>query len=502
VRYLLPETRPILEQTYGVIVYQEQVMQIAVEVAGFSMAEADVLRKAMGKKKLEVMVEQKEKFISGAERRGVDRGKARELWDYIEPFAGYGFNKSHSVAYAMLAYKTAYLKAHHPVAFMAAMLNSELSTSDAIAKYVKECRAMGIEVLPPDSNLSDWPFTVVEERIRFGLGGVKGIGEGAVEEILGARRRVGRFRGLEHLAGEVEGRQVNHKVFESLIKAGCFDFTGAARRALYEALDDVLEHAQRRRRDREAGQMGMFGGVPLGAGLGGGNGAEGAEDHPAGPEWPESDRLAHEKETLGFYLTGNPLSEHEDDLARLTTHTTSALREAGVEGTVTVGGLLARVRKVKIKSGPNAGRMMGRFTLEDLEGGIPGVVFANQFQQCGHLLEDHAAVVVKGQLRDRGSDLELNVEEMLSLDQAARRPLAAVEVELPRPLSSSELLELREVLIEHAGEVPVRLCLLLGGKRVTIAPDARYKVRFDPALVSSVEGLLGPGAVRERFAAA
>jgi DNA polymerase-3 subunit alpha len=490
VRYGVPETRPILEETYGVIVYQEQVMQIAVEVAGFTMGEADVLRKAMGKKNEDMMAEQKEKFIAGAAARGVDRAKAKALWEYIEPFAGYGFNKSHSVAYALLAYKTAYLKVHHPVAFMAAMLNSELSSSDAVARHVKECRAMGIEVLPPDVNESDWWFTVVGGRIRFGLGGVKGLGEGAVEELLAARRRAGRFRGLTHLAAEVEGRQVHHKVFECLVKAGCFDGCGAARRALSDALDEVLDYAQKRRRDREAGQLGMFGAAP--------ELAPGAD--PEGPEWTPAERLRHEKETLGFYLTGNPLSEYEADLARLTTHTTAALRE-GVEGSVVVGGLLGRVRKTKIKSGPNAGRMMGRFVLDDLEGNIPGVLFANQYQQFGHLLEDEAAVVVKGVVRDRGSDVELNVEEMAALDQAAQRPLAAVELEVGSELSPSEMLRLREVLIEHAGEVPVTLCLRLPDKLVRIAPGARFKVRFDPALVASVEGLLGRGAVRERYAA-
>ena len=490
VRYSLPETREILEETYGVIVYQEQVMRIAVAVAGFSAGEADLLRKAMGKKKPEVMAEQKEKFVAGAAARGVDAAKAQELWDYIEPFAGYGFNKSHSVAYALLAYRTAYLKVHYPVAFMAAMLNSELSTSDSIAKYIKECRAMGIEVAPPDLNESDWWFTVVGDAIRFGLGGIKGLGEGAVEELLTARRRVGRCRSLAHAAAEVDGRQVNHRVFEVLIKAGGFDFTGASRQALAAVLDGVLEHAQRRRRDREAGQLGMFGG--------------GADREPGPdpdlPEWPDAVRLSYEKETLGLYLTGNPLAQHEADLARLTTHTTAELRE-GVEGTVVVGGLLSRIRETKIKSGPNEGRMMGRFHLEDLEGSVPGVLFANQYQQFGTLLKDEGAVIVKGTVRDRGSDVELNVEEMVALDQAAKRPLAAVELEMGSELTASDLLKLRELLIEHAGEVPVTLCLRLPDRVVRIAPGAQFKVRYDPRLVSSVEGLLGRGALRERYAA-
>ena len=261
VRYLLPETEPILEETYGVIAYQEQVMQIAVEIAGFSMGEADVLRKAMGKKKPEVMAEQKVKFIDGAEKRGVPRKKAAELWEYIEPFAGYGFNKSHSVAYALLAYKTAYLKAHYPVAFMAAMLTSEMSSKDNVAKYIQGCRNMGIEVLPPDINESNWSFTVVGDTIRFGLGAVKGVGGSAVEAILESRRRVGRFRDFVHFATEVDQRTLNSKVFQCLVKAGCFDSLGSRRSVVAGSLERIVAYAQQRQKDAEEGQSALFGGT-------------------------------------------------------------------------------------------------------------------------------------------------------------------------------------------------------------------------------------------------
>ncbi|MEM7049728.1 MAG: DNA polymerase III subunit alpha [Acidobacteriota bacterium] len=490
VRYILPETRSILEETYGVIVYQEQVMQVAVEVAGFTLGEADILRKAMGKKKLEVMTEQKAKFVAGAESRGVDGAKAKELWEYIEPFAGYGFNKSHSVAYAMLAYKTAYLKAHYPVAFMAAMLNSEFSNSDAIAKYIRECGDMGIEVLPPEINQSDWWFTVIDDQIRFGLGAVKGVGEGAVEEILRARGEVGPFSGLIHMACEVDGSQLNRKVFECLIKAGCFDTTSGERKPLFDALDGILTDAQRQWKDRAVGQVGLFAAEAQ----------EEASRDPQGSEWPERERLSLEKETLGFYLTGNPLSEHEESLATLTTHTLGGLAEA-VEDFVTVGGVVTGVRNTKIKSGPNAGRLMGRFSLEDLEGRIPVVLFANQFQQFGHLLVDEAVVLVKGQVRERGSDMELNVEEMTSLEQATRKLLLAVEVDLGSGLSQKDMLRLREVLTEHAGETPLRLSLRLDGKRVRIAPGDNFKVRFEPSLVDSVAAILGQGRIHEHYAA-
>ncbi len=497
VKYILPETEAILAETYGVIVYQEQVMMIAVAVSGFSLAEADVLRKAMGKKKIEVMTEQKEKFVEGAAKRGVAREKARELWEYIEPFAGYGFNKSHSVAYAMLAYKTAYLKAHYPVAFMAAMLNSELSSSDAIAKYIAECRNMGIAVLPPDINESEWPFTVVGGAIRFGLGGVKGVGEGAIDEVLAARRRVKRFRSLSHLACELDSRQVNRKCFESLVKAGAFDGLGVDRAALWGSLDRLLDHAQRRRQEREVGQATLFGAMA-------GNGSSGESDEPAIdpalPGWSEAERLRYEKETLGFYLTGNPLLEHEEALARFSPQSIADLKE-GFEGQATVGGMVTNLKRIKIKSGPNAGRLMGRFVLEDLTGTLPVTLFANQLQQLGHLLADEAIILVKGEMRARDGDPELTVEDIVPLERVAGKTLAAVELVLEPSLSQGEMLKLKNLLLEHPGRVPVKLTIQLPGRKVSIAAEETFKIDFGPDLLASIEGLLGRGSVLERFAA-
>jgi len=490
VRNILPETEEILEETYGIIVYQEQVMQIAVAVAGFTMAQADVLRKAMGKKKAEVMEEQKGLFLDGAEVRGVDRSKAQELWDYIEPFAGYGFNKSHSVAYAMLAYKTAYLKAHYPVAFMAAMLNSELSTSDAVAKYIRECDAMGIEVLPPDINESGWWFNVDGERVRFGLGAVKGVGEGAVEAIITARRGAGRFESLARVASEVDLRQLNHKVFESLIKAGCFDAMGVHRAALDAALDPILAWASQQQKDQESGQESLFGSAPSLA----------PSPDPKVPQWPDRERLSYEKEALGFYLTGNPLSEHEAELRCHTTHTIDEVlvaEEGEIEGPVTLGGLVTRIRQAKIKSGINEGRLMGRFVLEDLHGRIPVTLFANQYEQFGHLLEDEAVVILRGEVRERGSEKEMAVEEMKSLEQATGPPTLVVTLdpEVPR----GTIRQLKELLLDHPGKNRVRLAIRNGGTRAKVVT---LRIGFDGSHVPAIERLLGPGKVRELTAAA
>jgi DNA polymerase-3 subunit alpha len=491
VRYILPETQPLLEETYGIIAYQEQVMQIAVEVAGFTLGEADILRKAMGKKKPEVMAEQKQKFIDGASRRGVEAKRARELWEYIEPFAGYGFNKSHSVAYAMLAYKTAYLKAHHPVAFMSAMLTSEMSSKDNVAKYFQECRGMGIAVLPPDVNESSWSFTAVDEAIRFGLGAVKGIGAAAVDSILEARRDGGRFGSLADFASRVDSKSLNHKAFECLIKGGCFDELGASRWAHLEVLDRVLSFAQKKRREEEEGQGSLFGDSASSAG---------PVPDPDTPDWSERDRLRYEKEALGFYLTGNPLSEFSSRLQRLTTHDTTTLGE-GVEGTVAVGGLITRLRQTKIKSGPNAGRQMARFVLEDLQGTVPVAVFADKLQEYAADIHEEAIVVVKGAARDRGAEVELTLEELVPLEQAEDELVDELRLDIPSTLGTGKMLALRDLLIENSGDLPVRMTLELEGKKIRLTPEDRFRVQLDDGLIHSIERILGPGTVEKHHTA-
>ncbi len=484
-RYLLPQLEPILEETYGIIVYQEQVMKIAQDMAGFSMGEADVLRKAMGKKIASVMEEQKGKFLDGAEANGVERKKAAQLWDYIAPFAGYGFNKSHSVAYAMLAYKTAYLKAHHPVAFMAAMLTSEMSSKDNVGKYIRECREMGIPVLPPEVNESSWSFTAVGPSIRFGLGAVKGVGESAVEAILTARQEIGRFESLLHFATSVDLGALNAKVFDSLIKAGAFDGFGSSRAALAAVLEETVNYAQRRKQELADGQGTLFGGSELPA----------PEPASETEDWAERERLRFEKETLGFYLTGNPLSEYQEQLAALSCKTIRQLESDG-ERKVTVGGVVSGVRQAKIKSGRNAGRLMGRFLLEDPEGSIPVAVFADQYAAYGALLQEDAMVLVKGIARDRGSGLEMTVDEIVSLDSAKESLISELEVELDGDMSGPALVELRELLIDHAGDVPIRFLVPVNGGAVRIAPPDRFRVRYAPELVASIEAIAGVGKVR------
>ncbi len=488
VQYILPETRPILEETFGVIAYQEQVMQVAVTIGGFTMGEADVLRKAMGKKDPVAMAKQKEKFVSGAAARGFAKKKAEELWEYIEPFAGYGFNKSHSVAYAMLAYKTAYLKAHYPVAFMAAMLSCEMGATDEIVKYVNESREMGIRILPPDVNQSEWTFSVVGDAIRFGLGAIKGVGESAGEAVLAARRAHGSFKSFAHFVLEVDAQAVNQKVFDALVKSGACDSLGTTHRAaLAGSIAGLADQAQRRRREIEAGQSNLFG-------------SGSASPLPPEPPstvrpWTESERLRLEKEALGFYLSGNPLIEFEAHLKRLVSHTTDQLR-GGFQGTATVGGLVTRISRAKIKSGQNAGRVMGRFVLEDLHGSLPVTVFADQLQRYDSLLVEDAAVIVKGQVRERGAENEMTVEEMTLLAKAVEKLVSGVRLSLDRELPQTEMLRLRDVLTDHPGEVAVEFEMRLGDELVRIAPQERFRVDATPALFAAIEGILGAGRVQ------
>jgi DNA polymerase-3 subunit alpha len=449
------------------------------------MGEADVLRKAMGKKSLAVMAEQKEKFVSGGEAKGFQRAKVAELWEYIEPFAGYGFNKSHSVAYAMLAYKTAYLKAHYPGDFMAAMLTSEMGTSDNVRKYVRDCRTSGIGVLAPDVNKSGWGFGVEGDEIRFGLGAVKGVGEGAIEVVLEARRRVGRFESLEQFCTEVDLRQINRKVIECLLKAGCFDSLEENRRMLFDSLDKVLGRAQRRRHEREIGQSSLFGG-----------------EEPApqvssdSPWWSNRERLELEREVLGLFLSGNPLQEYETVLAKRVTHSMESLMDLE-SAQVCLGGLVTGLRQTKIKNGPNTGRFMGRFALEGLDGAVAVALFADEFEKFRRHLEDGAAVLVSGLVRERGGDIELRAEKIEALGEMDRRAQELV-LEVGPGVSMSQMLELRNLLVEHPGSSKVVFRVRLPEANVAVAAGEEFRVSPDPSLLAAAEALLGAGRVSTR----
>src|SRR5579884_1888084 len=333
--YDLPELEEILAETYGVILYQEQVMQIAAKLAGYSLGDADILRRAMGKKNAEEMAKQRDRFLKGATERGFNAKKAARIFDLMEQFAGYGFNKSHSAAYAYLAYVTAYLKAHYAVEFMSALLTSESGNTDKIVKYINECREMQIRVLPPDINQSDLNFTPAGDAIRFGLGAVKNVGGGAVEAIVTARQEGGPFSSIYDFCERVNLAAINRRVLESLIKAGAMDSLGGNRAQLSDALDRAIETGLRIHRDRERGQHGLFGDLD----------DSHKTEHPLAnlPDWSMEQKLAGEKEVLGIYVSGHPLDRYQDKVADLATHFTDKLEDLEKNTPVALCGILTNI---------------------------------------------------------------------------------------------------------------------------------------------------------------
>jgi DNA polymerase III subunit alpha len=421
-RYLVPLMKEVLEETYGVIVYQEQVMQIAQRVAAYSLGEADLLRKAMGKKDAAIMAAEREKFVQGATGNGYDQKKANEIFDYIEPFARYGFNKSHSVAYALVAYQTAWLKVHHPRHFMAALMSSEMDKTDAVVKFITEAKSMGMDVLPPDVNESNMFFTVVGPNIRFGLGAVKGVGEGAVESILSARQRVGRFASLLQFCEEVDLRSCNKKVLEALIKSGSFDFLGTSRKARHDQLEATADSAQRAKDEKERGQETLFGmfGAAQKAGPGSEASKRASTDGPTAPEeWPEEEKLRYEKETLGFYITGHPLNRYSEDLQLFANATTETLHRH-VDEVVNIAGIVSQLKKSKIKKGPNEGKMMAKFILDDQTGSVDVVVFADLYAKYVNWLDNGVAVLVAGTVKDTGGQVAGRSASLQSAEQSAQ----------------------------------------------------------------------------------
>jgi DNA polymerase-3 subunit alpha len=484
VKYLHPALEPILNETYGVILYQEQVMQISCELAGFTMAQADSLRRAMGKKKPEVIAGLRESFISGACQRGVDPVVAGQIFDLMEHFAGYGFNKSHSAAYALIAYQTAYLKANYPVAFMAALLTSVRGNSDKVAYYIQECRRMGIEVLPPDVNESLVDFTVVgDNRIRFGLAAVKNVGEGAVQEIIRARQQGGPFSSLDDFCNRVDLRQVNKRVIESLILCGAFDSLGARRSQLLAVLDDCLEQAQAIRKARQAqveGQLSLFDVLPEP------QVPQGERKLPDVPEFPHQEKLAREKETLGFYVSGHPLADYQEQLAAQTTSYISELSQCQDGEQVVIGGVVTSLRRATTKRGEG----VIYFTLEDMGGSVEVIFFPRGNSKDLRFLREDALVVVRGRVSVQEDTCRVFGEAVSPLNQ---RPEEFLYIRINPFAGNPDLFErLRTIFLQHPGSTPVFLYFVREKK--LMKTDASFWVEATPELWYKVEELCGPGS--------
>ncbi|KMY66390.1 DNA polymerase III subunit alpha [Desulfocarbo indianensis] len=486
--YPLPQLEKVLKETYGVIVYQEQVQEIARVLAGYSLGEGDILRRAMGKKVAEVMEQQRERFMNGAKEKSVDKKKAADIFDLMAKFAGYGFNKSHSAAYGLIAFQTAYLKTHYPLEFMAALLTSEVNNSDKVMLHIAECRDHKLPVLPPDINQSGRNFTVSDDAIRFGMAAVKNVGVGAVEAIIAAREKDGPYRDLFDLCERVDLRKVNRRVIESLIKCGAFDSTGARRAQLMAVLDEALETGQRLGRDREAGQGSIFD-------LMGDGGAQAGQPAqlPALPEWGEHDKLAYEKEALGFYITGHPLSAYQDDIKRLSTVDTVSIQAAGDGMNVRLAGLPTEIKEKITKKGDR----MAFVRLEDLKGSLEMVVFPDCYAASSAFLRAETPVLVKGVVDKDERGVKIKAVQIAPMDQAAHAMTARLRLKLEATgLTRESLVALRQTLEKHKGQCRVTLHLNVPGKgEAVLALPEQYRVEPSPDFTEAVNGLFGHSVV-------
>ncbi len=524
VRYDLPKLEPILAETYGVIAYQEQVIRIARELAGFTLGEADILRKAMGKKKADVMQAQRAKFVSGAKANGINEKKAGQTFDLMEHFAGYGFPKAHSTAYALLAYQTAYLKANFPWHFAASLLTIEAQNTDKLALYLGECKERGVPVLPPDINASERRFTVEPGKgVRFGLTGIRNVGDGAIDSLLQVRKQRGRIASLAALCEDLDLRLVNKRVFESLIKAGAFDTLAdrtpheslpiaAFRPRLLASIDAACEYGTRLQRDRDEGQAQLFGSFDTADGHPG-NGAT-PQLLPDAKPWTEIEHLAFEKETLGLYWSGHPVDRYAAPLRDLGAKTigelaeqpTGAARDNGwgsggpkpIDADTTVGGIVGAVRQLKTRKGER----MAVFTLEDSQGGVEVIVFPEAFQRSVTLIDTGTLVLVRGKLERDDESMRLLASEIAPLDSVRERAAREVAICLRKPVSRGVFETLGEIFARHRGDRKISFQVETGEAphrlRVTLDVTAQIRVKPSPALVAEVEQVVGAGSVELR----
>jgi DNA polymerase-3 subunit alpha len=487
VSYLLPELEPILKDTYGVILYQEQVMNIACVLADYSMAEADNLRKAMGKKRGEIMAQERERFLIRAKDKGVDPEKAEKIFDLMEKFGRYGFNKAHSAAYAMIAFQTAYLKAHFPVEFMAAILTSEMNATEEVVKYIAECRDQGIKILPPDINKSDMNFTVVEGAIRFGLAAVKNVGEGAIESILEVRKQGGPFKSLFDFCERVDHRRVNRRVVESLIKCGAFDSHGTKRSQMMSVLEKAVEIGHKIQRDRINGQFSLFEVMPQ---------QDIGVVYPPLPdmkEWDESQLLHCEKEALGFFITGHPLAKQEPILKKFANTDTLKLRELSDGTVVRIGGLVRDYKHYNDRKGDR----MAFVTLEDLSGFAEVTLFSSLFTSVSDLIRKDTAIFVEGRVTRDENSVKILGDSVIPIEKAEETWTTSVRLNLDMTSLDREMLErLYDILQKHKGTSSAYLHLRMPQRTETVIalPD-HMKLRAGRALTEAINGFLGYGAV-------
>lgn len=488
IKYLVPQLEEILKETYGVIIYQEQVMKIAHQLGGFSYGEADILRKAMGKKNPEVMEKQRQKFIEGAVKNNIPRDKAEEVFKLMAHFSGYGFVKAHSAAYALISYQTAYLKTHFPQEFMAALLTSEIGNTSQIALYVNECRKMGIKVLPPDVNTSYAHFSITFEGISFGLQAVKNVGAGAIESIIQAREKHGPFKSLDDFCQWVDLRMVNRRVIESLIKCGAFDSFNKPRAQLFIELDETLKKAERVQKERKQAQISLFELWKVE------QKEKKKEVEKKIPEWPESELLSLEKEMLGLYISRHPLSKFEREIKNYASTSTQKLKELSDKEEVSVAGIITEMKQITDKKN----RKMAFLTLEDLEGSVEVVVFADLFEKVSRYIFEDAAVLIRGRVSLSERNAKIMASDIIPLAEIKRKATRAIRIKFFTTGLEEEILNnLQEILSSHPGKCPVYLDFISSlGEEVEIIPSSAFYVNPSEELLLELNQLVGEDKVQ------
>jgi len=490
IEYELPELKEMLQETLGVIVYQEQVMQIANRLAGYSLGEADLLRRAMGKKIASEMAAQRERFVSGAVQRGFPPKKIERIFDLMAQFAGYGFNKSHSAAYALLAYHTAYLKTRYPFEFMAALLTSVTGNTDDVVKYINECREMGIAVEPPDINVSDANFTPHGNAIRFGLAAVKNVGRNAIESIIAGRKEQGSYRSIFEFCEKVDLRLLNKRVLESLIKSGAMDPLGR-RSQLMAVIDRAIERAQKTQRDTESGQHGLFGVFQED------EAHNRNEQLPSVPDWDEHTRLAAEKEILGFFITGHPLEKYLDklrDFNALSTEDIASMKSSTGKDEICAGGIISNLRVLKSKRGD----FYAQGTFEDRTGSVDMLVFPEAYKRLQEKVKLEVPVLIRGGIRiEEGANPKLTVSEITALEEA-RAPLPrSLRIRVPLESASESTVDaLHSLFADRKGEAKVLFDVERQGDFMVVMEAEGYNVQPDRNFIARVEELCGRGSVR------
>ena len=479
----------LLAETYGIMVYQEQVMQVLNRLGKLPLNRALTLIKAISKKKIKTIEAERPNFIAGAEENGITEAEAQVLFELILKFAGYGFNKAHSTRYAIVAYQSAYFKAHYPNEFIAATLTYESGDTEKVVQYIAEASRLGIKVAPPEINACSADFAVDGDQVRFGLAAVKGVGSKAVDAIVAARKEVGRFENLYHFCQNVELRAVNKSTIDSLIKCGAFDSLGASRAAMIAVLETAIGAGQVAAEARRSGQMGLFG-------EGGSDDQAAAPSFPNVEPWSESQLLAAEKETLGFYITSHPLTQYARELASLSrpSGVTMAGLADGTVGSITIGCMVASVRPLVTRNGKSAGKKMAMLTLEDLSGKCDAVVFAETYEKVSHLLAPERMVFIVGSVDRRRDMPSIVIDEVIPIDDAIPKLTGHVLIRLDGKMQAIESLEsLSKVFKKHTGRAETQLVFSPASRsdiRVTVRPDDSWYVSPSRQLVDDLSELV------------